>query len=77
MFDLQRFSCHDFETISDFGPVDGDAFAFHAAEPCHLSLCELVDGGGKLRAHLFQCEFSDQIECNEFVLEAIVYKVLG
>ena len=34
------------------GPVDGDAFALHAAEPCHLALCELVDGGGELRAHL-------------------------
>ena len=55
--------------------MDGDAFAFHSAEPGHLSLCELVDCSGELRAHLLECEFADQIKRNEFVLETIVDEV--
>ena len=58
------------------GPVDGDALALHAAEPCHLALCELVDGGGELRAHLLESEFSDEIERNEFVFQSVIYQVL-
>ena len=32
--------------------MDPDAFALHAAEPCHLSFSELMDGCGELSAHL-------------------------
>ena len=55
--------------------MDGDAFALHAAEPCHLALCELVDGGGELLAHLLESEFSYQIECNELVFQSVIYQV--
>ena len=34
-------------------PVDGGAAFFHAAEPCHLALGELVDGDFQLAEHLF------------------------
>ncbi len=38
--------------------MDADAFAFHAAEPCHLAFGELVDDGGELGAHFFVGDFS-------------------
>ena len=57
--------------------MDAYAFPFHSSEPCHLSLCELVDGCCKLCAHLLVCQFSDYILCNEFVFETVVYKILG
>ena len=34
--------------LSYFRPVDADAFAFHATEPGHLPLGELVDGSSQL-----------------------------
>ena len=42
-------------------PVYADPLAFHSAEPGHLTFCELVDGGGELRAHLFVCQLSSDI----------------
>ena len=39
---------------SDLRPMYPDAFAFHAAEPGHLTFGELVDGCRQLGAHLFE-----------------------
>ena len=60
---------------SDSGPVDADAFALHSAEPGHLPLGELVDGGGELCAHLLVGQFSDDVLGDEFVFESVVYEV--
>ena len=38
--------CESVDGLSDCRPVDADAFALHAAEPCHLPFGELMDGGG-------------------------------
>ena len=56
-------------------PVDGDAFAFHSAEPCHLAFCELVDGCGQLCAHLLEGQLADYVLGHELVLQAVVDKV--
>ena len=63
------------EKVSDFRPMDADALALHAAEPCHLAFCELVDGGGELGAHLVEGELSGQVEGDELVLKSIVDQV--
>ena len=59
------------------GPVDADAVAFHAAEPGHLALGELVDGVGEEDAHFVVGEFSQHILRNEFVFEAVPEEVVG
>ena len=53
------------------------AFAFHAAEPGHLALGELMDRGRELGAHFVEGEFADDMLRHEFVLESIIYEVFG
>ena len=57
-------------------PVDGEPSAFHASPPCHLPFGELMDGSLKLRAHLVETEFADDVECQIFVFKTIVYQLL-
>ena len=44
-------------------PVDVGAAAFHASEPGHLSLGELVDGCLELGEHLVIGELPNDMEC--------------
>ena len=57
--------------------MDADAFAFHAAEPGHLTFGELVDGCGELDAHFLQGKFADYVLRNELVFKTIVDEVFG
>ncbi len=47
----ERFYPMDLMLILYFHPLDGDAAAFHSAEPGHLTLGELVDSGGQAVVH--------------------------
>ena len=55
--------------------MDTDAFSFHSSEPGHLSFRELMDGSCKLCAHLLVGQFADDVLCDEFVFETVIYKV--
>ena len=58
-------------------PMYPYSFAFHSSEPCHLSLCELMDGSGELCAHFVECEFADDVLGHELVLKSIIYQVFS
>ena len=58
-------------------PVDDGTTALHAAEPRHLALGKLVDGNLQLTHHLVVTEFSDDVLCDVFILQAIVGEVFG
>ena len=47
-----------------------DAFALHSAEPGHLPLGKLVDGCGKLAAHFFEAQLTQQVQRYELVFQS-------
>ena len=57
--------------------MDRGAALFHAAEPGHLALGELVDGDFQLAEHLFLGQLVDDVLGDEFVFQTVVYQVLG
>ena len=57
--------------------MDADAVAFHAAEPGHLALGELMDGVREQDMHLIIGEFSQYILRNELILKTVPDQVLG
>ena len=56
--------------------MDGDPSPLHSAEPCHLTLCELMDGNLQLTYHLLVTQLSDDIECEVFVFKTIINQIL-
>ena len=58
-------------------PVDGGAAFFHAAEPGHLALGELVDGDFQLAEHFFFGQLADDVLGDEFVFQAVIDEVFG
>ena len=57
--------------------MDVEAAFLHAAEPGHLALGELVDGGFELTDHLVVGELAGEVEGEELVLQAVIDQVLG
>ena len=69
----------ELEDLGDFGieglgavyPVDGDALALHAAEPCHLAFGEAADVGVKVFVHLVVGAFTTQVAGDMAVFQTI------
>ena len=54
--------------------MDLNAFAFHSAEPGHLTLGKLMDGSGQLNTKLVIGDFAKDILSDELVFQTIIFQ---
>ena len=57
--------------------MDSNSPAFHSSEPCHLTLCKLMDGIGKKSTHLVVAENTKHVLGYELIFKTVIHKVFG
>ena len=71
MEELEDLGDFGVEGLGSINPVDGDALALHAAEPCHLAFGEAADVGVKVFVHLVVGAFTTQVAGDMAVFQTI------
>ena len=55
--------------------MNSETASFHASEPCHLTLSELMYSDFKLTKQLIKGKFTYDIFCHKFIFKTIINKV--